>query len=119
MRVCVDLDRTLCAGYPYEDAQPMLGAKEFLDKLRDDGHTVIIHTARGMGRSHGSVSKAIALVGALTFSQLAEWGFEYDELLFGKPAADCYVDDKAIRLVSYAQVLEDMQTLNDGLTKGG
>jgi len=119
MRVCIDLDKTLCTGHPYKDAVPMLEAKEFLSKLRADGHTIIIHTARGMGRSHGSVSKAIALVGAITFSQLAEWGFEYDELLFGKPAADCYIDDKAILLVSYAQVLEDMQTLNRSSLKGG
>ena len=119
MRICIDLDKTLCTGYPYEDAKPMPGAKDFLSKLKADGHTVIIHTARGMGRSHGSVSKAIALVGAITFSQLAEWGFKYDELLFGKPAAEYYIDDKGIRLLSYAQVLEDMQTLNGSSIQDG
>ena len=111
MRICIDLDQTLCVGYPYEDAVPMSGAKDFLDTLHAQGHTIIIHTARGMGTSHGSVSKAIALVGELTFSQLKEWGFKYDELLFGKPAADCYLDDKGVKMVSYSQALTDIQSL--------
>jgi hypothetical protein len=98
MRICFDLDKTLCVGYPYEFAVPIEGRVELLDHLHQLGHTIIIYTARGMGRSHGNMALAIAAVAPLTCNQLQAWGFRYDELLFGKPAADIYIDDKALNV---------------------
>lgn len=97
-RYCFDLDETLCTGYPYELAQPLPKSKWLLHTLRSAGHVVIIQTARGMGSTGGSVGKAQAAWAALTFQQLQEWGFEFDEIYFGKPAADFYVDDKMVDL---------------------
>jgi len=95
MRICFDLDGTLCVGWPYDTAKPVPGASSLLKSLRDKGHTIIIQTARGMGTAKSVAGVAIKNIGLLTLKQLDEWGFEYDEIYFGKPDADVFVDDKA------------------------
>lgn len=101
MRICLDLDGTLCTiGAPYDEAQPLPGMRDILYKLKAEGHRIIISTARGMGRSAGNPGMAVATIGELTISQLREWDFPYDELLFGKPGADIYVDDKSVCTMS-------------------
>jgi hypothetical protein len=96
MRICFDLDETLCTGYPYSESKPLSGSKELLLQLRSDGHQIIIQTARGMGRSDGNMGKALAAIAKLTLEQLERWGFVYDEIYFGKPNADLYIDDKSL-----------------------
>lgn len=95
MRICFDLDNTLCVGWPYDIAKPVPGAAALLKRLKKKGHTVIIQTARGMGTANSVAGLAIKNIGLLTLRQLEEWGFEYDEIYFGKPDADVFVDDKA------------------------
>ena len=108
MRICFDLDGTLCdgdepgdAGTDYSRCQPLPGAANLLRDLRAQGHTVIIQTARGMGSSHGNVGVAQAKVAGLVFEQLKTWGFEYDEIYFGKPSAELYVDDKGLTALEF------------------
>jgi len=97
VRIVFDLDGTLCyGGPPYENCIPKCEAADALQALKEQGHTIVIHTARGMGRSAGNPGQATATIGALTVAQLRDWGFVYDELLFGKPAGDWYVDDKSV-----------------------
>jgi hypothetical protein len=110
MRICFDLDETLCTGYPYVVSKPLSGARELLEELRDQGHTLVLHTARGMGRTNNDKEKAVEAIGALTLSQLEKWGFVYDEIYFGKPSADIYIDDKALRMIDYPQVRNHIQT---------
>jgi len=106
MRICYDLDGTLCEGYPYESAKPLKGAAEHLKYVQSRGHTIIIQTARGMGSSSGNVGKAIASIALLTLSQLDSWGFVYDEIYFGKPAADLYIDDKGLPAIPFSLLKE-------------
>jgi phosphoglycolate phosphatase-like HAD superfamily hydrolase len=109
MRVCIDLDETLCTGKPYAQAEPLPGALEFLQTLKERGHTVIIYTARCMGRTNNDRLAAEAIVADLTFYQLQAWGFPYDEVYFGKPSADLYVDDKGFSGVNYMHVLDHLE----------
>ena len=95
MRICFDLDNTLCSGKPYDIAQPLRGAKELLIRLKEKGHVIIIHTARGMGTNSSNVGATIASIGKMTLNQLEDWEFIYDEIYFGKPSAEVYIDDKA------------------------
>ena len=95
MRICFDLDNTLCTGKPYETAQPFSWAADLLRSLKMKGHIIIIYTARNMGSSNGNIGLVNKNIGLLTFSQLDAWGFEYDEIYFGKPSADIYIDDKS------------------------
>ena len=87
MRICFDLDGTLCDGdRPGEDGtdysrcQPLFGAAGVLRNLRKQGHTVIIQTARGMGRSNNSSSYANrAYVDDKGLSALAFWDNHWEE----------------------------------------
>jgi hypothetical protein len=91
MRYCFDLDGTLCSNeWPdYEKAQPFIERIERVNDLYEQGHYIIIDTARGSssGRDYSS----------LTENQLKGWSLKYHELRVGKkPAADIYIDDKGI-----------------------
>lgn len=99
LRLCFDLDNTLVT-YPvvpgdYSTVKPVPRMVTFLRKAKAAGHTVIIHTARRMG-SHGhNPGAACADIARVTLDTLDAFGIPYDELLFGKPLADVYFDDRA------------------------
>lgn len=106
MRICFDLDNTLCTGTPYEKAKPYEWAASLLSILKNNGHEVIIYTARKMSTEDGNLGRVNKSIGLLTFNQLEEWGFAYDEIYFGKPAADIYIDDKGLNYINYEQLLQ-------------
>ena len=71
-----------------------------VNKLYDEGHYIIYMTARAMGRNKHlsndeATTKAKEIVEPLTKMQLDIWGCKYQELIFGKPHADMFIDDKA------------------------
>ena len=87
---CFDLDMTLCftEGTEYQSSKPMSERIRTVNELYDQGHKIIILTARG--------SMSGIDFYELTKGQLASWGIKYHSLQLGKPAADYYVDDKAV-----------------------
>lgn len=91
MIYCFDLDNTLCltVGSDYENAEPILQRIEKVNSLYDQGHTIIIETARGnlSGRNHFYY----------TLEQLQKWGLKFHTLRTGtKFNADVFVDDRAM-----------------------
>ena len=66
---------------------------QFLHKL---GHTIIIHTARRMKTHKGNLGKVMADIGKITFDTLEKYNIPYDEIYFGKPDADFYIDDSKL-----------------------
>lgn len=98
MTYVFDIDGTICSKTDgdYTQAQPLPERIEKVNRLYDEGHTVILLTARGMGRSNNSVNFAYESFYDLTHSQLKEWGVKFHELFLGKPAADHYIDDKGV-----------------------
>lgn len=99
-RFCFDLDNTLVT-YPvipndYTTCKPIPERIEFLRRLYNEGHTIIIHTARRMQTHQGNIGKTIQDIGMITLQQLNEFQIPYHEFYFGKPYADFYIDDKAI-----------------------
>lgn len=95
MRAVVDLDGTLCSNThgKYESAMPYWDMIEVINQMHDDGHYIIIRTARGM--SCGNRDAAITRWYRITQNQLDDWGVKYDELKLGKECADVYIDDRA------------------------
>mmetsp|Transcript_21144 Transcript_21144/g.54965 ORF Transcript_21144/g.54965 Transcript_21144/m.54965 type:complete len:391 (+) Transcript_21144:1100-2272(+) len=67
-----------------------------VQQLHAAGQTIIIHTARRMRTHGGNVGAVIADIGAITIQTLKDFNIPYDELYFGKPYADVYVDDLAV-----------------------
>ena len=90
MTYCFDLDGTICtlAGANYLNAEPRSALIQRVRALSASGAHIIIYTARG--------TKTGINWGPITESQLKKWKVPYDELVFGKPDADLYVDDKAV-----------------------
>jgi len=98
-----DIDNTLCKteGSDYHKSQPIPERIARINQLHDNGHIIILSTARGMGRSGNNPRVAYELFFQLTKNQLEEWGVKHHSLMLGKPAADFYVDDKGIRDVDF------------------
>jgi len=100
MRICFDLDNTLVT-YPavpgdYTTVKPIERMVSYVKRLRCDGHVVIIYTARRMATHGSNVGAALKDIGKITFDTLEKFGIEYDEIIFGKPIADVYIDDRAV-----------------------
>jgi capsule biosynthesis phosphatase len=99
-RYCFDLDNTLVS-YPviandYTSVKPIQKNIDFLYYLKRLGHTIIIYTARRMKTHNGNTGKILADIGKITFDTLDKFSIPYDEIYFGKPYADFYIDDLAI-----------------------
>jgi capsule biosynthesis phosphatase len=104
MRFCFDLDNTLVT-FPkikndYTSVEPIEKNINFLRYLKSFGHTIIIHTARRMKTHHGNIGKIMSDVGKITFDTLLKYDIPYDEIYFGKPYADIYIDDLGLNCFS-------------------
>jgi len=98
-RICFDLDNTLVT-FPkipndYASVEPIKKNIQYLKFLKSLGHTIIIYTARRMRTHKGNVSAVIQDIGKITFDTLQRFDIPYDEIYFGKPYADFYIDDIA------------------------
>lgn len=115
MRICIDLDGVICQlrepGQNYADLQPVPGAVEKLRQLRAAGHYIIISTARHMKTCEGNVGQVLARQGAVTLAWLERHGIEYDEIYFGKPHAQVYLDDNAMRFEAWDTIAGDGSSL--------
>lgn len=90
-----DLDRTLI-----EDTNTnpvgILKNIEFCNGLYNLGHKIIIHTSRGMLSNNNNVQEIEKKYRKKIENILAKNNIKYNELIFGKPFADIYIDDKSI-----------------------
>lgn len=72
----------------YSQVGPREEMVKVINKLYDAGNYIVLFTARGYvtGKDWSEVTK----------DQMKKWGLKYNELHFGKPNADYYVDDKML-----------------------
>ena len=92
----VDIDETICyyeGEREYPLAKPLVKNIEKINKLYDEGHTVVYWTARG--------SQTRLDWYDLTVEQLSEWGAKYHGVKLGKPHYDVFICDKAINSEVY------------------
>ncbi len=99
-RFCFDFDNTLVS-FPkvkndYSTVEPIHQMINFAKFLKNKGHDILIHTARRMKTHKGNVGAVIADIAATTIDTIKKFNIPCDELYFGKPYADFYIDDKAI-----------------------
>lgn len=97
-RIVVDVDDTLCytVGRDYANASPNMELISKLAALRRDGWIVTLFTARGQVSCNGDLDLIHERVKPILVEWLERHSVEYDELIFGKPYADVYVDDKGM-----------------------
>ena len=99
-RYCFDLDNTLVS-FPevygdYTTVKPIPENISILRKLHKANNTIIIYTARRMHTCYGNVGKVVKNIAKITIETLERFNIPYDELYFGKPHADFYIDDLAV-----------------------
>ena len=84
-----DIDGTICTNTygKYEKAVPFKERIKGINFLYKKGHIIKLFTARG---TTTSIDWEV-----ITRKQLADWGLNYHELIFGKPEADFFIDDKS------------------------
>jgi CMP-N-acetylneuraminic acid synthetase len=90
-----DLDgviATLVPGNDYRQAAASPPVVAAVNRLHEAGNRIVIHTARGSETGRDWTAD--------TREQLQRWGVRHDRLCFGKPAADFYVDDRALPLAT-------------------
>lgn len=90
--IYVDIDGTICTiARPYSDAKPISEHINKINKLFDEGHTIIYYTARGAASGIDYTE--------LTEKQLKDWGCKYNQLRMNhKPDYDLYICDKSKRI---------------------
>jgi capsule biosynthesis phosphatase len=120
-RICFDLDNTLVTrpkiSGDYRTVEPIEKNIKYLRHLNDSGCTIIIHTARRMITHNGNVGKILQDVGLITMETLEKFNIPYDELIFGKPYADFYIDDKSIDLYDDMEKQLGYYMLNENETR--
>lgn len=98
--IMVDLDGVICSEEQFHDrplATIIPGAREALARLRAAGYVVVVYTARSWGEYR------------VTKKWLDDHGLEYDGLQMGKPVADLWIDDRALRFTNWNDVLEQIK----------
>ena len=91
MKYVIDIDGTIC-----EEVGKVIGRPPYKDriekinKLYDEGHTIIYLTARGLKSGRGEPHYR-----PITEQQLKEWGCKYHYLDFKLHDADIFIDDKS------------------------
>ena len=89
----IDIDGTICKEVgEVIGREPYMDRIEKINKLYDEGHTIVFYTARGLKSGRGEKHYR-----PITEQQLKEWGVKYHDLWFKKHDATHYIDDKALR----------------------
>lgn len=105
MTIYVDYDRTIHDNNNRPDGKklgkPILGAKESLQQLKDEGHEIVVFTVRAKEDTRF----------------LEDWfryfGIPYDSITNIKGAADFYIDDKAIHFDNWEDTLNKIKEQHD------
>lgn len=87
---CIDIDGVIALtnGNDYLNSQPVFEVIAKVNQIYARGDIVKLFTARGS--SSGKDWRE------LTERQLKKWGVKYHQLIFNKPSADFFIDDRAI-----------------------
>ena len=96
MQIIIDIDGTICTEektYSRSLAKTLPGAIESVNKLYNDGHTIILYSARTW----------------MEFEMTTDWllknGFKYHQLVLGKPIGDVWIDDRAMKFTNWDEII--------------
>jgi capsule biosynthesis phosphatase len=97
--ICFDIDNVICrtdSKNDYSRSKPIKKNIDLVNELYNKGYNVILYTARGMGKYNGNQKKIKKKIKPLTLKQLKRWGVKHEEVYFGKPSFDLFIDDKSL-----------------------
>jgi capsule biosynthesis phosphatase len=115
MKICIDIDGVICElrrpEQNYADLAPLPGAVEKINALKQAGHYLILCTARHMATCNSNIGMVVARQGKTLLDWLARHKIPYDEIWFGKPHADVYLDDNGLRFTGWNEISGDGSNL--------
>jgi capsule biosynthesis phosphatase len=102
--IVVDVDDTILTtvNRDYANSQPKEEVIVGLRELKKAGWRIVLHTARGQGRSGGNIESVREDVTREVETFCAKYDVPYDELILGKVWAAYYIDDRALRPEEFA-----------------
>jgi capsule biosynthesis phosphatase len=97
-RFCFNIDNTLLINNISDSSKfiPLEKNINYLKFLKNLNHTIILYTSTGMNNYSNNIGKIMQNDGILILKTLEEFEIPYDEIYFGKPYADYYIDNLAI-----------------------
>lgn len=100
MRAVFDLDDTISVhkNRDYPNAKPIIPVIEKMRKMKDDGWQIVIYSARGQVSCKGNLAEIERKNRGIVEEWLKKHNVPCDELIFGKPIGDVYIDDKGMSL---------------------
>lgn len=95
-----DIDDTICnnKNRDYENAEPIIEVINKINYLYNNGAKITLYTSRGMVSCNGDLEKIIAKNSDVLKKWLEKNNVKYNDLIFGKPLGDMYIDDKAMNV---------------------
>lgn len=96
MQLIIDLDGTICTEekmFSRSLAKPIEKAVDSVNKLYEEGHTIIIYSAR------------LWIEYEMTFHWLTTNGVKFHQLVMGKPQGDVWIDDRALRFDNWDNIM--------------
>jgi len=75
--------------------EPIQKNIDICNELYDQGHRIILYTARGQTSLNGDMGKITEHMLPVTEQKLKEYNVKYHELIFGKRHFDVLIDDRA------------------------
>jgi len=103
MQLIIDLDGTICTEektYSRSMAKPLPDAITSINRLYNEGHTIIIYSARSWPEYE------------MTQNWLQTHKVNYHQLIMGKPIGDAWIDDRAIAFKSWGETLDILESKN-------
>lgn len=103
MRIVFDIDDTISRHIngDYANAIPDLEVIDKINTLYDEGIEIYLYTARGMLSCKGNLDLIKEKNEEILIDWLSRYKVKYHQLIFGKPLADLYVDDKAMNIQEF------------------
>jgi hypothetical protein len=96
MQLIIDLDGTICTEektFSRALAKPIDGAVDAVNNLYQEGHIIIIYSARTWMEYE------------MTTAWLKSHGINYHQLILGKPIGDVWIDDRALRFDNWDNIV--------------
>lgn len=106
LRLCFDIDNTITVwdnNRDYENFVPDTTMVSFINELYDQGHTIVLYTARGMNSV--SPNRIASEIIPPLLKNLEKIGLKYHELITHKPVYDWIIDDKAMRPDEFKELM--------------
>jgi capsule biosynthesis phosphatase len=106
MRFCFDIDGVVFKiNSNYEKHEPIYETVNYMIHLKKMNHTIILYTARKMSTHNGNIGLINKNIVEKTLYNLNRFNIPFDEIYFGKPSADIYIDDKGLNYYDLKEYL--------------